>query len=137
MEPEIWTIGKQSVAASASATSPLIKPGADAHRHTPGCLVTHPAAAALVARLRLRHSARARAVAGQSISKSRLNLSNARDGHRWVLAVIAFLEDGWPADEIADRARCQSELREEPDGGAGRDHVGEVLLGVGGDQYHW
>jgi hypothetical protein len=48
-----------------------------------------------------------------------------------------LLEAHWPADEIADRARRQSELGEEPDGGAGRDHVGEVLLGMGGDQYHW
>lgn len=66
-----------------------------------------------------------------------LNLSKIRDGHRRVLAVIAFLGTRWPADEIADRARRQSELGEEPDGGAGRDHVGEVLLGVGGDQYDW
>lgn len=54
-----------------------------------------------------------------------------------VLAVIVFLEARWPADEIADRVRRQGELGEEPDGGADRDHVGEVLLGVGGDQYHW
>jgi hypothetical protein len=59
------------------------------------------------------------------------------DGHRRVLAVIAFLEACRPVHEIADCAGRQSELGEEPDGGAGRDHVGEVLLGVGGDQYHW
>jgi hypothetical protein len=54
-----------------------------------------------------------------------------------VLAVITLGDARWPADEIADRAGRQSELGEEPDGGTGRNHVGEVVLGVGGDQYHW
>jgi hypothetical protein len=52
---------------------------------------------------------------------------------RW----IDLCDARWAAHEIADRARRQSELGEEPDGGAARDHVGEVLLGVSGDQYHW
>jgi hypothetical protein len=60
-----------------------------------------------------------------------------RDDMVSVLLVIAFLEARRAADEIADRARRQSELGEEPDGGTGRDHLGEVLLGMGGDQYHW
>ncbi len=65
------------------------------------------------------------------------SFSKTPDGYRRVLAVITFLEARRAADEIADRARRQSELGEEPDGGTGRDHVGEVLLGMGGDQYHW
>jgi hypothetical protein len=50
---------------------------------------------------------------------------------------LALGEARRAADEIADRARRQSELGQEPDGGTGRDHVGEVLLGMGGDQYQW
>jgi len=121
LEPEIWTVGKRFVVALVIATSPLRRPGAEAVRHTAGCLVRNPAAAR----------------SGCAPSSPTLGAARAVAGHRWVLAVIALLEDRWPADEIADRARRQSELGEESDGGAGRDHVGEVLLGVGGDQYHW
>jgi len=41
-----------------------------------------------------------------------------------------------PVDEFADRSIGQGHLAQESDCGAGGDHVGEVLLGVGGNPYH-
>ncbi len=46
LEPEICTTGKQLVVASARATRPFRKPGADTVSDTPGRPVRNPAAAA-------------------------------------------------------------------------------------------
>ena len=50
--------------------------------------------------------------------------------------LVTFLAGRRPIDEIADRVGRQYDLRQEPDDRAGLDHVDEVLLGVGGDQYY-
>ena len=50
--------------------------------------------------------------------------------------LVTFLAGSCPVDEIADRVGRQYDLRQKPDHRAGFDHVDEVLLGVGGDQYY-
>ena len=50
--------------------------------------------------------------------------------------LVTFLAGRRPIDEIADRVGRQDDLRQEPDDRAGLDHVDEILLGVGGDQYY-